>query len=127
MCGSGRSELALVGKAGVREVLATAWGGAARVREHRAHGNLSRRGQGWSRASNSFSARKLPTTVAAATGRYSSSSCAFWRRRERVCRVARQWGEARLVGAWRMVALWLLLAINGVDKGACGTGSGGCN
>ena len=51
----------------------------------------------------------------------------FWKRRERSCRVARQWVEAKRVGVWRNCALWRSLAINGVDKGACGTGSRVCN
>ena len=119
-----RSELALVGVQVEEEVWARAWGGAATVREHDAHGSLLRRGLEWSYSSITFLDRKLRTTLAAAMGRPLSSSCAFWTRWDKVCRVARPWGEALLVGAWRMIALWPSLAINGVDKDALGTGSG---
>ena len=112
----GRSELDMVGV----QVMQEGWGrvrdGAAVVGEHREHASSSRRGQRQSQTSTKFSTRNLSTTLAAATGPHSSPCGAFWRRRERVCLVARPLVEARRVGVWRMVALWLSLAINGAAR-----------
>ena len=44
------------------------------------------------------------------------SAWAFWTRRETVRRVAKSQVKARRVGAWRVVALWLSLAINGAAR-----------
>jgi len=122
VCGSGRSELALVGKAGVREVLATAWGGAAMVRECNARSSYARRGQGRSSSSITFLDRKLWTTLAAATGRHSSRAWVFWTRSETLHRVARPWGEARCVGAWREWRSPACPGNNGGDQSASSTG-----
>jgi len=103
-------------------VWARAWGGAATVREHDAHGRSLRRGLEWSQTSTPFSDRKLPMTLAAATGRRSSHSCVFWSRRKMVYLVARPWGEAQREGAWRERRSPVSLVFNGGDLGALSTG-----